>query len=244
VQQLHGLLLVRKPEGLSSFDVLRHLKRVLSSGVKIGHAGTLDPFATGLLIVCLGRGTKLVPLLSDVTKGYRVTAQFGQLTDTLDKTGSVIAQQSVPVDLEEQVSMAVAQLGTAYKQTPPVFSALKHEGRTLYALARYYDIEQQALEDLAKSKSRWVWIGRLDVAHVQGALVTFDCEVSKGAYIRSLADDLAQKIGLRATTHALERAFIGPFQLDQAYTLDQLNSPVDVEKYLIDVEKARVLLVS
>ena len=244
MQQLNGLLLVHKPEGLSSFDVLRHLKRVLSSGVKIGHAGTLDPFATGLLIVCLGRGTKLVPLLSDVTKGYRVTARFGQLTDTLDKTGTVVGEQPVPADLPVMIARAVAALGTAYKQTPPVFSALKHEGRTMYALARYYDIDQKSLEDLAASKARWVWIARLVIEQVLGAHVTFDCEVSKGVYIRSLADDLAQKIDLRATTQALERTFIGPFQLSQAYTLDQLKSPVDVEKYLIDVEKARVLLVS
>ncbi|MBM3887075.1 tRNA pseudouridine(55) synthase TruB, partial [Candidatus Dependentiae bacterium] len=99
MQEWHGLLLVNKPKNLSSFDVLRQLKKVLGKDIKIGHAGTLDPFATGLLIVCFGRGTKLVPLLADITKGYRVIARFGQQTDSMDKTGNILQEQDVPVEL-------------------------------------------------------------------------------------------------------------------------------------------------
>lgn len=242
LQKLNGLLLVNKPDGLSSVDVLRHLKQVLGLGVKIGHAGTLDPFATGLLIVCLGRGTKLVPLLSDITKGYRVVARFGQQTDTMDKTGRALEEQAVPENLAELVPQAVQLLGSVYRQVPPVFSALKHEGAPLYSLARFQRKSEAELAALVDAKARWIWISRLVIESVKESFVTFECEVSKGAYIRSLADDLAQKINLRATTYELERTFIGPFDVAQAYSLYDLSEVENVEKYLIDVEEARNLL--
>ncbi len=242
MQKLNGLLLVNKPDGLSSVDVLRHLKQVLGWGVKIGHAGTLDPFATGLLIVCLGRGTKLVPLLADITKGYRVVARFGQRTDTMDKTGRVLEEQLVPEDIATLVPKAVQLLGSVYKQVPPIFSALKHEGWPLYALARGQHKNTEELTALVDAKARWIWISKLIIESVESPYVTFECEVSKGAYIRSLADDLAQKIDLRATTYELERTFIGPFCLTEAYSLFDLSDPESVQKYLIDVEKARNLL--
>jgi tRNA pseudouridine55 synthase len=241
-QKFNGLLLVNKPAGISSVDVLRHLKRVLSKNVKMGHAGTLDPFATGLLIVCFGRGTRLVPLLTDVTKGYRVGAQFGQRTDTQDGTGRVLEQQVVPENLVDLLPQAVALLGSSYKQIPPVFSALKHEGVPLYTLVRERRLSDEELDILVAAKARWILIYKLAIESVQESLVTFSCEVSKGAYIRTLADDLAQKISLRATTLQLDRIFIGPFLVEKALSLDVLNSAQDVAMHLIDVEKARTLL--
>ncbi len=240
--QLHGLLLINKPAGLSSVDVLRQLKWVLGWNTKMGHAGTLDPFATGLLIVCLGRGTKLVPLLMDVSKGYGVVARFGQLTDTLDKTGRLLSEQLVPQSFDELVKEAIKLLGGQYKQIPPVFSALKHEGAPLYHLAREQLLDEGALQDLAESKARWVIIYKLLIDSIERPRLSFSCEVSKGAYIRSLADDLAQKVGLRATTEELCRTFIGPFLVGSAHELESLKNRQCVEKALIDVEKARALL--
>lgn len=241
-KQLHGLLLVDKEAGVSSFDVLRQLKKVLGFRTKIGHAGTLDPFATGLLIVCLGRATKLVPLLMDVAKGYQVLAHFGYLTDTLDKTGTVLQEASVPSDFEKSVHIAVERLGTQYKQTPPIFSALKHNGNPMYKLARENIINEDALVQLAQDKARWVIIYKLTINQVQTPKISFSCEVSKGTYIRSLADDLAQKINLRATTEQLNRTFIGPFSVIQAKKSADFRNRQNIEQFLIDVEKAKALL--
>ena len=241
-KQLHGLLLVNKEAGVSSFDVLRQLKKVLGFRTKIGHAGTLDPFATGLLIVCLGRATKLVPLLMDVTKGYQVLAHFGYLTDTLDKTGTVIHQSAVPDDFEKTVHTAVERLGGEYKQTPPIFSALKHHGNAMYKLARENIINEEALTQLAQDKARWVIIYKLVIDQIQTPKVSFSCEVSKGTYIRSLADDLAQKINLRATTEQLSRTFIGPFSVIDAKKSTDFKNRQNIEQVLIDVEKAKALL--
>lgn len=242
IQRFDGLLLVNKPAGLSSVDVLRQLKKILGPQIKIGHAGTLDPFATGLLIVCLGRGTRLVPLLMDVSKGYKVKARFGGLTATLDLTGEVLAEQEVPTSFEPLVEKTISLLGTQYKQIPPIFSALKHEGAPLYRLAREEMLTQEMLEQLVQQKARWVIIYKLIIENIEHPTVSFSCEVSKGAYIRSLADDLAQKVGLRATTEELVRTFIGPFSMQKAYHLEALTSPENIATALINVEKARTLL--
>lgn len=241
-KQLHGLLLIDKEAGTSSFDVLRQLKKVLGFRTKIGHAGTLDPFATGLLIVCLGRATKLVPLLMDVSKGYQVLAHFGYLTDTLDKTGIVLQESTVPNDFESTVHIAVERLGTQYKQIPPIFSALKHNGNPMYQLAREQTLDEETLADLAKNKARWVIIYKLVIDQIQTPRISFSCEVSKGTYIRSLADDLAQKINLRATTEKLNRTFIGPFTVANAKKSTDFKNRQNVEQALIDVEKAKTLL--
>ena len=241
-KQLHGLLLINKEAGASSFDVLRQLKKVLGFRTKIGHAGTLDPFATGLLIVCLGRATKLVPLLMDVAKGYQVLAHFGYLTDTLDNTGTVLQKSQIPPDFENIIHTAIEQLGTQYKQTPPVFSALKHNGNPLYQLAREQIFDEEALAQLAQDKARWVIIHKLIIDQIQSPTLSFSCEVSKGTYIRSLADDLAQKINLRATTEKLHRTFIGPFAVTDAKKSTEFKNRQHVEQMLIDVEKAKALL--
>lgn len=242
MQTLNGLLLVNKPVDITSFDVLRHFKALLGRDVKMGHAGTLDPFATGLLIVCFGRATRLVPLLADVTKGYRVNAQFGRLTDSFDRTGREVEIQQVPLNLAELLPKAVELIGTAYKQVPPIYSALKHEGVPLYSLARDKKLSEDALSQLVTAKARWVIIYKLLIEKVSGAQVTFSCEVSKGAYIRTLADDLAQKIALRATTIELERTFIGPFLLEKAHLPEYYKSFESIENNLINIEKARLLL--
>lgn len=240
--QLHGIVLINKPAGLSSFDVLRQFKWLLGRNTKMGHAGTLDPFATGLLIVCFGGATKLVPMLMDVTKGYTVTARFGQLTDTLDKTGTVVSEQEVPEPFAEHVDKAIKLLGSQYKQIPPVFSALKHRGTPLYELARDQLFDEGMLQELVQEKARWVLIYKLVIENISSPHLTFSCEVSKGAYIRSLADDLAAQIGLRATTEELCRTFIGPFQVEAACDLESLKNRQCIENALIDVAKARTLL--
>lgn len=241
-KQLHGILLINKEAGASSFDVLRQLKKVLGFRTKIGHAGTLDPFATGLLIVCLGRATKLVPMLMDVSKGYQVLAHFGYLTDTLDKTGTVLKELTLPNDFEVTINEAVKQLGTQYKQTPPVFSALKHNGNPMYQLAREQSLNKETLNKLVLEKARWVIIYKLSIEQIKPPTIAFSCEVSKGTYIRSLADDLAQKINLRATTEELNRIFIGPFSVANAKRTNDLKNRQSIEQALIDVEKAKLLL--
>ncbi len=242
--ELHGLLLINKPANLTSFDVVRQLRALLGWGVKVGHAGTLDPFATGLLIICFGKATKLVSLLMDVEKSYRVQAKIGELTDSLDKTGKLLGEGTVPENLASQLLLAIERLGRFYEQKPPVFSALKHQGLPLHLLARHELMARNALEELTQSKARWVMIFEMTIEKVESNFATLFCRVSKGAYIRSLADDLVQTIGLRATTYELDRTSIGPFKLDMAYDLDIFSSSTDIKQRVIPLEEARAFILN
>jgi tRNA pseudouridine55 synthase len=234
-----GLLKINKPAGITSYDCIRHIKRILKAKIKIGHAGTLDPFASGLMLICIGRqATKTVDQLMTQDKEYLVKAKLGELTDTLDLTGKVLATQQVAQKLTAQdIEQAIKALGSSYLQTPPVYSALKHQGNPLHELAREQKMESAELEKIVQAKSRQVEIYKIELISVDLPFFTFKAHVSKGTYIRSLANDIAQKLGLNATTYELVRTKIGNYSLEQAVLLTDLKSAEDIQK-AIDYNKS------
>lgn len=211
---LAGLLLVDKGEGESSFESARRVRRIL--GVrKAGHAGTLDPFATGLLVVLLGQGTKLSSFLMAGRKRYRATVRLGTETDTLDLTGNVVRERPVrALSLEEVREKASLFLGEI-TQVPPSFSAVKHRGRRAYELAR------RGIR--VTLKARKVRVYRLDVLSLDLPDVTLDLECSSGTYVRSLGADLGEALGTGAHVRALRRLASGSFTLDQAVRMEDVG---------------------
>jgi tRNA pseudouridine55 synthase len=202
-----GIVLIDKNEGETSFDVVRRVRKFLKIK-KVGHAGTLDPFATGLLIVLLGQGTKLSPYLMSREKKYRATLRLGVETDTQDPTGRVLRKRPVPAfDLETIKEHALGFVGEA-EQSPPIFSAVKYRGKRAYKLAR-----KGITPDLKKRK---VMIRSLEIVSVDLPEVTLEVTCSSGTYIRSLAADLGEKLGPGAHLKALRRQAIGPFSLRKA----------------------------
>ena len=209
-----GLLLVDKEEDESSFGSVRRVRRIL--GVrKAGHAGTLDPFATGLLVVLLGQGTKLSPFLMAGRKRYRATLMLGSETDTLDLTGNVVRERPLrSLGLEEVREKAAAFLGDL-EQVPPSFSAVKHKGKRAYELAR------RGIR--VELKARKVTIYRLDVLSLDLPELTLDVACSAGTYIRSIAAELGEALGTGAHLKALRRLASGPFSLEQAVRVGDLT---------------------
>ena len=209
-----GIVLIDKNQGETSFDMVRQVRKVLKIK-KVGRAGTLDPFATGLLIVLLGQGTKLSPYLMSREKKYQATLRLGIETDTQDPTGRIVQRRSVPeFDLETIQEHALAFIGDA-EQTPPIFSAVRYQGKRAYELAR-----KGIKLDLKKRK---VTIHSLEILSVGLPDVTFEVTCSSGTYIRSLAADLGKKLGSGAHLTALRRLSIGPFHLNDALNLEALR---------------------
>jgi tRNA pseudouridine55 synthase len=207
---MHGLLLIDKPEGMTSADVVRVVKRQLRC--KTGHLGTLDPFASGVLPVCIGDGTKIAQFLNTADKQYTGRIRLGQETDSGDLTGKVTLSAPVP-ELRAAPLAEVAQrfLGESL-QVPPMHSALKHHGVPLYELARRgVAVQRQA---------RPVRIDALQLAGDQPGTVAFDVVCSKGTYVRVLAQDIAVALGSVGHLEVLRRVRFGNFHISQAISLD------------------------
>ncbi len=213
-RELHGLLLVDKPEGLTSAAVVARVKRMLRQR-KVGHLGTLDPFATGLLPICIGEGTKIAPFLADDEKRYVGDILLGTATDTLDRTGTVVEEQPVPPFSAAVLAKALDGLRGDILQTPPMYSALKREGVPLYRLAR----AGQTVE----RKPRPVRISRFDVAQTAPNRLRFAVTCSRGTYVRVLAHDLGRALGTAAHLETLRRSACGPFEVTEAVRLDDLE---------------------
>lgn len=211
--ELHGLLLVDKPEGLTSAAVVAVVKRTLRQR-KVGHLGTLDPFATGLLPICIGEGTKIATFLADDEKQYVGEIALGTATDTLDRTGAVIDERPVPRLVPGAIAEAVAGLRGDILQTPPMYSALKRDGVPLYRLAR-------AGQTVARAP-RPVRIAAFDVAVIAADRIVFAVTCSRGTYVRVLAHDLGLALGTVAHLAALRRTMCGPFRVGDAVRLDDL----------------------
>lgn len=211
---VHGILLVDKPEGLSSAAVVARVKHELGQR-KVGHLGTLDPFATGLLPICVGEGTKLAQFLAADAKRYVGEIALGTVTDTLDRTGTVVERRSVPPLAPGAVARAVATLRGPIMQTPPMYSALKRDGVPLYRLAR-------AGQEIARAP-RPVQVTAFDVAVIAPDRLAFAVDCSKGTYVRVLAHDLGAALGTGAHLHSLRRTGFGPFRIDDAVPLDRLG---------------------
>ncbi len=211
---MDGILNINKPAGKTSFGVVAAVKR-LTGERHAGHAGTLDPDATGVLPVCLGKATRVIEFLMDAHKVYRAVIELGVSTDTYDGAGQVIQRQDFSCITKDIFELALDSFRGKIQQVPPMHSALKHHGQPLYNLAR-------AGITVAR-QSRTVTVYRLELLGWQPPLVTLDIECSKGTYIRSLANDLGEKLGCGAYMKNLVRSAYGDFKLEDAVSLDKLE---------------------
>jgi tRNA pseudouridine55 synthase len=211
---MFGLLNLIKPPGLTSRDVVNRVQRI-AGGAKVGHAGTLDPLATGVLIVCVGPATRLIEYVQRMPKRYRGTFLLGRTSDTEDIEGRVVEIESAPQPTEDQIRTILPRFVGEIEQVPPAFSALKVQGRRAYALAR----SGQSV-DLA---ARRIVIHELRLLHYDYPEFIIEIACGSGTYVRSLGRDLAQALGTGAVMSALVRTAIGGFRLDDAVDLASLT---------------------
>lgn len=210
---IEGILNIHKPTGLTSHDVVNRVRRL--SGIRrVGHAGTLDPLATGVLVLALGRATRLLEYLVGQSKRYLATVRLGQETDSYDAEGRIVAEWPVEVTSEE-IEAALAHFRGEIEQKPPLYSAVKKGGQPLYKLAR-----QGAV---VEPPTRRVTIFEAVLADWDWPEATLDISCSSGTYIRSLAHDLGQYLGCGGHIAALQRAAVGSFTLSEAIPLDELT---------------------
>lgn len=222
-----GLLIADKPKGPTSHDVVEELRKKLKIR-KIGHAGTLDPFATGVLIIGVGNATRLLEYMKDLRKTYRVKMKLGIITDTFDITGNVVEKRSCAVSELEIIDTVLSFVGS-YRQVPPAYSARKYKGERLYKLARAGKI--------IRLPPRQVTIHGVEDIEVNGDEVSFTVETSSGTYIRSLCADIGYKLGCGATAIELRRTAVGRFTDDQAVDIFD-SSTEKIISSLIDISKA------
>lgn len=215
----HGLLLVDKPSGISSHDVVARLRRILGTRA-VGHSGTLDPLASGLMACLINEGTKLSQYILEGDKGYRVRIQFGVRTDTLDTTGTVL--ETKPVDLtKEQILAAASKLVGEMEVEVPIYSAIKVQGKKLYEYAR----GEEEVQIPKKVMKFW------DVEPVEIGLdwAEFDIKCSKGGYIRTWVDLLGKDLGCGAAMSGLRRTWSAPYLIQQGKTLEAIEAEVKAQ---------------
>ncbi|MCR5404135.1 MAG: tRNA pseudouridine(55) synthase TruB [Butyrivibrio sp.] len=213
----NGLINVYKEPGFTSNDVVAKLRGILKQK-KIGHTGTLDPDAVGVLVVCLGTGTRLVEMLTDHDKEYIAVCRLGVTTDTQDMSGKVLAESDVRVTKKELHEAVQAFVGD-YDQIPPMYSAIKKDGKKLYELAR------QGREVERKPRRIHIEAIRIldDSCLESDSLFTMEVKCSKGTYIRTLCHDIGQRLGCGAAMQHLTRTAVGAFHLEEAHTLSQIE---------------------
>ena len=211
---MDGILNINKPWGQTSFSIVALVKR-LSGERRVGHAGTLDPTATGVLPVCLGQGTRVIEFLVDATKTYRAQIELGVATDTYDATGTITSKADPSEVSREKLLEALNSFCGLIWQTPPMYSAVKHGGKPLYELAR------SGIKVARKSRLRWVY--HLELTSWQPPLATIEVECGKGTYIRALAHDLGQLLGCGANLKSLTRLKCGLFGIEDAVSMLQLE---------------------
>lgn len=214
---INGIIIVNKETGFTSHDVVAKLRGICGQR-KIGHTGTLDPAATGVLPVCLGSGTRLCDMLTDKDKEYVAELLLGVETDTQDTTGSVLRESPVTAGEEEVRGACLSFLGD-YDQIPPMYSALKVDGKKLYELAR-------AGKEVER-KARRVRILELEILELRLPVVKLRVVCSKGTYIRTLCADIGRKLGCGGAMQSLQRTKVGRFRLEDALTLGELQQLKD-----------------
>lgn len=225
-----GVFLIDKPAGVSSFGIVRRVKKLL--GIKkVGHAGTLDPFATGLLIVCGGRpATKMISSFMEGQKEYLATLRLGQKTTTLDPEGDVVEEKDVPHLNEEAIDQCLSNFRGELMQRPPSFSAVKHKGKPLYHYARKgITIEKAPRPVTIFELERY---GEKATVGPAQPLLKLRVVCSKGTYIRTLADDIGSKLGCGAYLQELRRTRSGPFSVEEAIHGDDLLEPSEYERVM------------
>ena len=227
---VHGIILLDKRLGISSNKALQEVRRLFNAN-KAGHTGSLDPLATGLLPLCFGEATKVSALMLDDDKRYQVTIKLGIMTDTGDAEGQVIETKPVPTLSSEQIQTCLSKFTGAQAQVPPMYSALKHNGKKLYELARDgITIEREP---------RNITIYEINLLEFTPETLTLDVACSKGTYIRSLTEDIGHDLGCGGTVTALRRTQAGQFHLHEAKTIEQLATMTSDELHtsLMAVDK-------
>ncbi len=225
---MNGILNIIKPIGMTSHDVVYKVRKKL--GIKkVGHTGTLDPNASGVLPICVGQGTKISQFLLEKEKAYRTTCRLGMVTDTQDLDGKVLDEKPVSISTEE-IEKALLDFKPGYHQLPPMYSALKVGGRKLYEYAR------EGIE--VPRDKRWVELSTLTLIDHREKQFTLDVVCSKGTYIRTLCHDIGEKLGVGGTMAALERTLSGPFSIDRGIHLEDFLQlePEAIEKLLYPVD--------
>lgn len=217
---MNGIINIYKEKGFTSFDVVAKMRGILNMK-KIGHTGTLDPDAMGVLPVCIGNGTRLVELLADHDKEYIAELRLGVSTDTQDMTGVILKEAPVEVTDEQVKSVVMSFLGDCM-QVPPMYSALKVNGQKLYELARAgIEVER---------KARPVTFHEIEILSIELPVVKLRVVCSKGTYIRTLCNDIGEKLGCYGAMQSLLRTRVGAFTLEEAITLEQLEGYRDAGK--------------
>lgn len=223
---INGIINIYKEAGFTSHDVVAKLRGIVKQK-KIGHTGTLDPDAVGVLPVCFGNATKLCDMLTDKSKEYRACMLLGETSDTQDASGTILSRTQVNIN-EEEVRDAVMSFVGEYDQIPPMYSALKVNGKKLYELAR------QGVE--IERKPRRVEIHHIKIEEINLPRVTFSVGCSKGTYIRTLCADIGDRLGCGALMETLQRTRVGNFHIEQALKLSQIEELVRdnrLEEYVI-----------
>ncbi len=220
---MDGVININKSAGMTSFDVIASLRKILNMK-KIGHTGTLDPDATGVLPICTGKGTKLVELLTANDKQYIAEVKLGITTDTQDTSGNIIKKRAVSISEDALISAISSFIGET-EQIPPMYSAIKVNGERLYKLAREgITIEREA---------RKVFISNIKLNSFNkdenSFSITVDC--SKGTYIRTLSNDIGEKLGCGAAMSALKRTKSGRFNIEDSFTLDEIKDMVSQDDF-------------
>jgi len=225
---VNGILILDKPSGISSNSALQKVKRLFQAQ-KAGHTGSLDPLATGVLPICLGESTKVSHYLLDAEKRYRAKCKLGSVTTTGDSEGEVIDSKPIPEFNETQIIALLASFEGEQDQTPPMFSALKHNGRPLYEYAR------KGIEIERKSRRIHLFsiqLIRYSLTDQASSFIEIEVHCSKGTYIRTLCEDIGAKMGCGAHITALRRIDSGPFSLSQAITIEQLYEQFNPDEEL------------
>ena len=228
---MDGVIVICKEKGFTSHDVVAKLRGILHMK-KIGHTGTLDPDAEGVLPVALGKATRLVDMITDKEKTYEAVMRLGVVTDTQDMSGTVLSQTTELSVTEEELCTVVSSFVGDYMQVPPMYSALKVNGKKLYELAR----EGKTVE----RKPRPVHFYEIEILDISFPLVHFRVTCSKGTYIRTLCHDIGEKLGCGAAMESLLRTKVGRFTLDDAITLAQTEEAVQkgiIESKILGIEE-------
>ncbi|MDI6839523.1 MAG: tRNA pseudouridine(55) synthase TruB [bacterium] len=224
---MHGLLLINKPIHWTSFDVVKYIRKILGLR-RVGHTGTLDPSASGLLILCLGKSTKLVPYLMDMEKEYEAIIKLGETRTTDDVSGKLICKSYISNISEIRIRKMLQEFVGEILQVPPMYSALKLDGKPLYKMAR----EGKTV----KRPPRKVRINQIELLSYSYPLLKVRVMCGKGTYIRALARDLGDKLGCGACIESLTRTRIGEFNLSQAVSPKSIHNRSELESLLISYE--------
>lgn len=227
-----GILLVNKPKGLTSYDVVHQVKKTLGTK-KVGHSGTLDPLATGLLVIGVNQGTKLLPLLPKAQKTYIAKVLIGTKTDTYDITGNVVETKEEVMPKKEDITKVLTSFLGESTQIPPMYSAKKINGKKAYELAR------KGIE--VELKPQLINIDEIDLLAVNEKEFSFKVSVSKGTYIRSLIQDICNKLNIIATMSELERVSTDGFKINQAIEINNINYDklIKIDDYLKEKYKVK-----